>query len=166
MTDKNRIHATTIVAVSRDGRVAVAGDGQVTLGETIVKHSARKVRKMADGKVIGGFAGAVADAFALFEKFEGKLETYKGNLPRAAMEFAKEWRTDKFLRRLEALLVVANKENMLVISGSGEVIEPEEKVVGIGSGGAIALAAARALLKHTTLTADEIAKEALILASS
>ncbi|MEW5947409.1 MAG: ATP-dependent protease subunit HslV [bacterium] len=162
----NRFRATTIVAVARDGRVAVSGDGQVTIGDAVVKRTARKVRRMADGKVVAGFAGSVADALALFEKFESRLEQYRGSLPRAAMEFAKEWRTDKFLRRLEALLVVADADHLLVITGNGEVIEPDEKVAAIGSGGPIALAAARALLKHTSLPAEEISREALNIASS
>ncbi|MFH1539793.1 MAG: ATP-dependent protease subunit HslV [bacterium] len=160
-----KMRGTTVVAVVRDGKVAIAGDGQVTFGDTVMKHTARKVRKMADGGVAAGFAGSVADAFTLFERFEEKLEQYKKNLPRAAMEFAKEWRTDKFLRRLEAMLVVADREHMLVISGGGEVIEPEEKVVGIGSGGAMALAAAKAMLKHTQLGAEEIAREAICIAA-
>lgn len=158
-----RMRGTTILAVARDGKVAVGGDGQVTFGNTIIKATARKVRTMNDGRVLTGFAGSVADAFTLFERFEGKLEQYKGNLPRAAMEFAKEWRTDKFLRRLEAMLVVADKDHMLVLSGGGEVIEPEDRVTGIGSGGPMALAAAKALIKHSTLNAEEIVREALTI---
>ncbi|AQS59363.1 ATP-dependent protease subunit HslV [Desulforamulus ferrireducens] len=160
------MHATTIVAVKKGSKVAVAGDGQVTFGQnTIMKHTARKVRRLHQGKVIAGFAGSVADAFTLFEKFEGKLEEYHGNLLRAAVELAKEWRTDKYLRALEAMLIVANQENLLVLSGNGEVIEPDEGVTAIGSGGPYALAAARALAKHTTLTPGEIAREALSLAA-
>lgn len=157
---------TTIVAVRRDGHVAVAGDGQVTFGNsTIMKHGARKVRRLHGGRVLAGFAGSVADAITLFEKFEGKLEEYHGNLQRAAVELAKEWRLDRMLRRLEALLVVANCDQVLIISGSGEVIEPDDQVAAIGSGGPYALAAARALLKHTELSAREVAKEALGIAA-
>lgn len=160
------MHATTIVAVKKGNQVAVAGDGQVTFGQnTIMKHTARKVRRLHQGKVIAGFAGSVADAFTLFEKFEGKLEQHHGNLTRAAVELAKEWRTDKYLRALEAMLIVANEENLLVLSGNGEVIEPDEGVTAIGSGGPYALAAARALAKHTALAPGEIAKEALSLAA-
>ncbi len=160
------MHATTIVAVKKGTKVAVAGDGQVTFGQnTIMKHTARKVRRLHQGKVIAGFAGSVADAFTLFEKFEGKLEEYHGNLMRAAVELAKEWRTDKYLRALEAMLIVANQENLLVLSGNGEVIEPDEGVTAIGSGGPFALAAARALAKHTALAPGEIAREALSLAA-
>jgi ATP-dependent HslUV protease, peptidase subunit HslV len=161
----SEVHATTIVAVHRDGKVAMAGDGQVTVGASIMKHSARKVRTMADGKVLAGFSGSVADAFTLFERFETKLEQYKANLPRAAMEFARDWRTDKYLRRLEAMLMVTDREHLLVVSGGGEVIEPDNKVAGIGSGGNIALAAARAMLEHTTLPTAEIAREAIRIAS-
>jgi ATP-dependent HslUV protease, peptidase subunit HslV len=161
-----RWRATTVCAVRRDGRVAMAADGQVSLGATIVKGTARKVRRLADGRVIAGFAGSVADAFALFDKFETKLEMYKGNLPRAAMEFAKEWRTDKFLRHLEAQLLVADTDHLLLVSGNGEVIEPDLSVAGIGSGGPMALAAAQALVAHTALSAEEIVREALLIASS
>jgi len=159
-------HATTIVAVKREQEVAMAGDGQVTFGQnTILKHNARKLRRLHGGKVLAGFAGSVADAITLFEKFEGKLESFQGNLKRAAVELAKEWRTDKFLRRLEALLIVADKECLLVVSGNGEVIEPDDGVLAIGSGGPYALAAARALLKKTDLAADAIALEALSIAA-
>lgn len=159
-------HATTIVAVKRDAKVAIAGDGQVTFGQnTIMKHTARKVRRLYNGQVLAGFAGSVADAFTLFEKFEGKLEEYHGNLLRAAVELAKAWRTDKYLRSLEAMLIVANKENLLVLSGNGEVIEPDEGVTAIGSGGPYALAAARALTKHTNFSPKDIAYEALEIAS-
>ena len=157
---------TTIIGVKHRGEVAIAGDGQVSFESTIMKRKARKVRRMYNDKVIGGFAGSVADAITLFEKFEGKLDEYKGNLQRAAVELAKDWRTDKFLRRLEALLVVADKENLLLISGNGEVIEPDEGVVGIGSGGAYAHAAAKGLIKYSNLSAEEIAKESLLIASS
>ncbi|HWP35706.1 MAG TPA: ATP-dependent protease subunit HslV [Thermodesulfobacteriota bacterium] len=159
------MHATTIVAVRRDGRVAIAGDGQVTLGQTVMKHTARKVRRMHHDSVLAGFAGTAADAFTLFEKFEAKLEQYRGQLARAAVELAKEWRTDRILRRLEALLVVADRRQMLVISGSGEVIEPDDGVIAVGSGGPYALAAARALVRHTALSAREVAEEALRIAA-
>jgi ATP-dependent HslUV protease subunit HslV len=159
-------HATTIVAVKKDKEVAMAGDGQVTFGQnTVLKHNARKLRRLHGGTVLAGFAGSVADAITLFEKFEGKLDAYQGNMKRAAVELAKEWRTDKFLRRLEALLVVADKECLLVVSGSGEVIEPDDGVTAIGSGGAYALAAARAMVKHTSLSPGEIAREALAIAA-
>ncbi len=157
---------TTIVAIRKAGRTAIAGDGQVTFGNSIVmKHQARKVRRLYHGQVIAGFAGSVADAFTLFEKFEGKLEQYRGNLPRAAVELAKEWRTDKVLRRLEALLVVADRDNLFIVSGNGEVIEPDDGIAAIGSGGAYALAAARAMLRHTALSAGEIAREAMKIAA-
>lgn len=159
-------HATTIAAVRRNGKVAIAGDGQVTFGgNMILKHQAKKVRRLHNDKVIAGFAGSVADAFTLFEMFEKKLGEYRGNLPRAAVELAKEWRLDKVLRRLEALLIVADAEHMLIISGNGEVIEPDDEVTAIGSGGSYALAAARALVKHTELSAAEIAREALGIAA-
>lgn len=159
-------HATTIVAVKKGNYVAIAGDGQVTFGQnTIMKHTARKVRRLHQGRVVAGFAGSVADAFTLFEKFEGKLEEYHGNLMRAAVELAKDWRTDKYLRTLEAMLIVANSDHLLVLSGNGEVIEPDEGVTAIGSGGPYALAAARALLKHTDLSPRDVVYEALELAA-
>jgi ATP-dependent HslUV protease, peptidase subunit HslV len=158
-------HATTIVAVRHNGHVALGGDGQVTVGDTVMKASAQKVRKLKDGKILAGFAGSVADAFALFEKFEEKLERYPGNLPRACVELAKDWRTDRFLRRLEALLIVADRNHMFVISGDGNVIEPDDDVTAIGSGGAYALAAGRALKAHSTLSATEIAQTALEIAA-
>lgn len=161
-----RIRATTILAVRKDGRAVVAGDGQVSFGDTIMKHRATKVRYMYDGRVLAGFAGAAADAFNLFERLEGKLEEYSGNLTRAAVELAKDWRTDKILRRLEALLLAVDKDHMFVISGTGDVIEPDEEVAAIGSGGPYALAAARALLEHSDLDALEIAREAMKIASS
>lgn len=161
------MHATTIIGVLKDGQVALAGDGQVTFGNNIImKHHARKVRKLYQGRVLAGFAGAVADAFTLFDKFEAKLEAYHGNLYRAAVELGKEWRSDRVLRRLEALLLVADREKMLIISGSGEIIEPDDAVAAIGSGGGFALAAGKALLHHTDMTAGEIAQEALKIASS
>ena len=159
-------HATTIVAVRQKGKTAIAGDGQVTFGQSaIMKSTARKVRRLYHGKVVAGFAGSVADAFTLFEKFEAKLEEFNGNLMRASVELAKEWRTDRVLRKLEALLLVADNETLLMISGGGEVIEPDGDVAAIGSGGFYALAAARALVKHTDMEATEIAKEALTLAA-
>lgn len=158
-------HGTTILAVRRDGKVAIAGDGQVTLGNTVMKKGAVKVRRMGDGKVLAGFAGSTADAFTLFEKFESKLEKYRGNLQRAAVELAKDWRTDKILRRLEALLIVVDKEHSLILSGSGDVIEPEGGAAAIGSGGPFALSAARALLQHSNLDAKTIATEAMKIAA-
>jgi len=159
-------HSTTIVAVRRNGQVAMAGDGQVTFGQnTILKHRAKKIRRLYNNRVLAGFAGSVADAFALFEKFEAKLETYNGNIQRAAVELAKDWRTDRVLRRLEALLIIVDLDHLLVISGGGEVIEPDDGIAAIGSGGPYALASARALLKHTQLTAPEIAREAMEIAS-
>ncbi len=158
--------ATTIVAVKKGETVAIAGDGQVTFsGNMIVKQQARKVRRLYKDKVIAGFAGAVADAFTLFDKFERQLENFHGNLRRAAVELAKEWRTDRFLRKLEALLLVASKDTLLLISGSGEVIEPDDGIAAIGSGGGYALAAARALAGNTELTAGEIAHRALLIAA-
>ncbi|VBB08106.1 atp-dependent protease hslv subunit [Lucifera butyrica] len=160
-------HATTIIAVRQEDKIAIAGDGQVTFGgNTVMKHNAKKVRRLYHGKVLAGFAGSVADAFTLFTKFETKLEEFNGNLMRSAVELAKEWRMDRVLRRLEALLIVADSEHMLIISGNGEVIEPDDNVTAIGSGGSYALAAARALVNHTTLSASEIAREALLIASS
>lgn len=160
-------HATTIVAVRHKGKTAIAGDGQVTFGgNTIMKHNAKKVRRLYHGKVIAGFAGSVADAFTLFSKFEIKLEEFNGNMMRAAVELAKEWRMDRVLRRLEALLIVVDAEHLLIISGNGEVIEPDDEVTAIGSGGPYALAAARALINHSDLNAQEIVREALQIASS
>ncbi len=161
-----KMRSTTILAVRHKGRVVVAGDGQVSFGETVMKHTARKVRRMWNDRVVAGFAGAAADAFALFTKFEAKLEEFSGNLPRAAVELAKDWRTDRALRRLEALLVVVDKEHTLVISGTGDVIEPDDGVIGIGSGGAYAVAAARALVGFSELDARKIAEEAMKIAAS
>ncbi len=158
-------HATTILCISRKGKVAIGGDGQVTMGSTVLKHNARKIRKMYGDKVIGGFAGATADAFTLFEKFEGKLESYRGNITRAAVELAKDWRTDKVLRRLEALLIVADKEHIFIISGNGDVIEPEEGIAAIGSGGPYAQAAAKALTENTDLDVTEILQKAMKIAA-
>ena len=152
---------TTILALRHGGKVVVVGDGQVSLGQTVMKHSARKVRKLHHDKVIAGFAGATADAFTLFEKFEAKLEQFNGNLKRAAVELAKDWRTDRVLRRLEALLIVADTDDRLVISGGGEWVEPDDGVIAIGSGGNFALAAARVLIKHSQLDAHAIAEEAM-----
>src|SRR5881227_3291387 len=158
------IRSTTILCVRRDGHVALGGDGQVTLGDTVMKANANKVRALKGGKILAGFAGASADAFTLFEKFEEKLERYPGNLPRAAVELAKDWRSDRVLRRLEALLVVANKDHGFVISGTGELIEPDDGVLAIGSGGSYALAAARALLAATELEARDVVERALTIA--
>ncbi len=157
-------HGTTICAVLRNGRVAMAGDGQVTLGNTVFKNGARKVRKIYGGRVLAGFAGSVADAFALLERFEDKLQTYGGNLLKSAVELAKDWRTDRVLRRLEAMLLVADKTKILLISGNGDVIEPDIPVMAIGSGGAYAQAAARALYENTELPPEEIAKKSLEIA--
>jgi ATP-dependent HslUV protease subunit HslV len=161
-----KIRATTILAVRKDDKAVMAGDGQVSLGETIMKHKAAKVRFMYEDKVLVGFAGAAADAFNLFERLEEKLETYNGNLTRAAVELAKDWRTDKILRRLEALLLAMDKEHILIISGTGDVIEPDEAVAAIGSGGAYALAAAKAMAEHSDLDAVTIAREAMKIAAS
>lgn len=157
---------TTICGVRRNGTIAIAGDGQVTMGESVVmKNGAKKVRRIYDGKVVIGFAGSVADAFALSEKFEEKLTQFSGNLPRAAVELAQEWRLDKAMRKLEAMLLCADKENLMLVSGTGEVIEPDDDILAIGSGGNYALAAARALIANTDLPADEIARKALEIAS-
>lgn len=158
-------HATTILSVRRGRDVVIGGDGQVSLGETVLKGNARKVRTLYDGKVIAGFAGGTADAFTLFERFEGKLEEHRGNLLRAAVELAKDWRTDRMLRRLEAMLAVANREHSLIVSGTGDVIEPEHDIIAIGSGGAYARAAARALLEETTLEAEAVVRRALGIAA-
>jgi ATP-dependent HslUV protease subunit HslV len=165
MHRSKEFYGTTIVGIMKDGEVAIGGDGQVTFGETIVKRNTRKVRKLFNDTIIAGFAGTAADAFTLFDRFEQKLEQYQGNLNRAAVELAKDWRTDKYLRRLEALLGVMNSESAFIISGSGDVIEPEDGIIAIGSGGPYALAAARALLKFTKLSAREIVQEALLITS-
>ena len=160
------IRATTILAVKKDGKVAMAGDGQVTIGQSmIMKHTARKIRRLYEGKVLAGFAGATADAFTLFELFEAKLKETRGNLVKAAVAMAKDWRKDKYLRKLEAMLLVADEKNLLVISGSGDVIEPDDDVAAIGSGGPYALAAARALTRATELDAEKIAAEAMNIAA-
>ena len=158
-------HATTVACVRHKGRVALAGDGQVSIGQTIVKAGARKVRKVYQGRVLAGFAGAAADAFTLFAKFESKLDEHRGNLQRAAVELAKDWRMDRVLRRLEALLAVADAEASFIISGTGDVIEPDDGLIGIGSGGPYALAAARALCAHSSLPAEQIAEQALRIAA-
>ena len=160
------LRSTTILSVRHRGQAAIAGDGQVSFGEVVMKHTARKVRRMYNDTVIAGFAGAAADAFALFTKFEAKLEEFNGNLPRAAVELAKDWRMDRALRRLEALLAVVDQEHSLIISGTGDVIEPDDGIIGIGSGGGYATAAARALVKHSTLSAREITAEAMRIAAS
>lgn len=156
---------TTILCVRRDGKVAIAGDGQVTFGNTVLKQNAKKIRRMFGDKVLAGFSGATADAFTLFEKFEGKLESYRGNIKRATVELAKDWRTDRVLRRLEALLIVADSEHTFIISGTGDVIEPEGGVAAIGSGGPYAQASARALYENTSLSAKEIAEKAMLITS-
>ena len=158
-------HATTVIAVRKDGKVAIGADGQVTLGDTVMKGNATKLRRLADGVVLAGFAGAVADAFTLFERFEAKLQEYNKNLLRAAVELGKEWRTDKYLRQLNALLAVCDAEQSLLISGTGEIIEPEDGILAIGSGGSYALAAARALMKHADLDAEEMVRESLKVAA-
>ncbi|HID98002.1 MAG TPA: ATP-dependent protease subunit HslV [Thermodesulfobacteriaceae bacterium] len=163
---RDNFHATTVLAIRHMGEVVFAGDGQVTLSNTVIKHRAVKIRKLHDGNVLTGFAGATADAFTLFEKLEHKLEEYKGNLVRSAVELAKEWRTDKILRRLEALLIAADRDKSLLISGSGDVIEPDDGILAIGSGGPYALSAARGLVAHSSLSAREIAEESLRIAAS
>ena len=162
---RESFHHTTILCVRHGGQVAMAGDGQVTLGNSVVKQGARKIRKLHDGKILAGFAGSAADAFALFTKFEAKLDEYRGNLERASVELVKDWRTDRVLRRLEALLVVANGDHSYLLSGTGDLIEPDDGVLAVGSGGPGALAAARALIAHSKLSAREIAFEAMKLAA-
>jgi ATP-dependent HslUV protease subunit HslV len=159
------MRGTTIICVRHKGKVALGGDGQVTMGTTVVKHGARKIRRLYQEKVIAGFSGATADAFTLFEKFEGKLEQYHGNITRAAVELAKDWRTDRILRRLEALLIVADQEHTFLISGTGDVIEPDDEVTAVGSGGPYALAAARSLIRHSDLEARTIVEESMRIAA-
>lgn len=159
------IHATTILAVRKDGRVSLGGDGQVTMGDTVVKGTALKVRKLKDGRILAGFAGSVADAFTLFEKLEEKLDRYPANLTRACVELAKDWRTDRFLRRLDAVLIVADRDRLFMVSGDGNVIEPDDDVVAVGSGGNYALAAARAMKTHSPLPAGDIVRAALEIAA-
>ena len=159
------IHATTVICVRRDGKVAMAGDGQVTIGNTVMKQGAAKVRRLYNDRILAGFAGSAADAFALFSRFEGKLEEYRGNMERSVVELAKDWRLDKYLRQLQAFLIVANEEKAYLLSGTGDLIQPDDGILAIGSGGSFALAAARALMSHTTMTASEIAKESMLIAS-
>ena len=159
------IRATTVVCVRRDGQVAMAGDGQVTVGNTVMKHGAAKVRRLYHDKILAGFAGSAADAFALFSRFEAKLEEYRGNMERAVVELAKDWRMDKYLRQLQAMLIVANNERAYLISGTGDLIQPDDGILAIGSGGPFALAAARALMKHTTLSAAAVAEESMRVAA-
>lgn len=160
-----QIHATTVLCVRRNDEVAMAGDGQVTVGTTVMKHGAAKVRRLYHDKIIAGFAGSAADAFALFSRFEGKLEEYRGNMERSVIELAKDWRMDKYLRQLQAMLIVANSEKSYLISGTGDLIQPDDGLLAIGSGGPYALAAARALVKYTSMSAKEIAQESLRIAS-
>ncbi len=164
MKNQRTVRSTTVLCVRRDGKVVMAGDGQVTLGDGIVKHSAKKIRRLYGDKILAGFAGSTADAFSLFSRFETKLEQYQGNLGRAAVELAKDWRTDKMLRQLEALLLVADQSSTFLISGAGDVIEPDEGIAAIGSGGPYATSAARALAEHTQLSARQIAEEAMKIA--
>jgi len=164
--NKLSLHSTTVIGVRRHDKVALGSDGQATLGTTVMKHKAQKVRRLYEGKVLAGFAGSTADAFTLFERFEDKLKQYGGNLTRASVELAKDWRTDRYLRRLEALLAVATVDRLLLLSGSGDIIEPDDDIVAIGSGGSFALAAARAMIKHVPdLTAKEIVKDSLSVAA-
>jgi ATP-dependent HslUV protease subunit HslV len=165
MSESTTWHGTTILSVRRGGEVVIAGDGQVTLGQTVIKSNARKVRRLGDGGVIGGFAGATADAFTLFERLEAKLEQYPGQLTRACVELAKDWRTDRYLRRLEAMMAVADKSVSLTLTGNGDVLEPEDGLIGIGSGGAFALSAARALIEVDDLDAEVIARRAMKIAA-
>jgi ATP-dependent HslUV protease subunit HslV len=159
------IHATTVICVRRDGKVAMAGDGQVTIGNTVMKQGAAKVRRLYNDRILAGFAGSAADAFALFSRFEGKLEEYRGNMERSVVELAKDWRLDKYLRQLQAFLIVANEEKAYLLSGTGDLIQPDDGILAIGSGGSFALAAARALMSHTKMTASEIAKESMLIAA-
>ena len=163
--DEPLIRATTVICVRRDDKVALAGDGQVTVGNTIMKHGAAKVRRLYHDKILAGFAGSAADAFALFSRFEAKLEEFRGNMERSVVELAKDWRMDKYLRQLQAMLIVANNERAYLISGTGDLIQPDDGILAIGSGGPFALAAARALMKHTQMSASEVAKESLRIAS-
>ena len=165
MENKEKWRSTTVLAIKKDGKVAMAADGQVTLGSTVMKSEAKKIRKIYDDKILLGFAGSTADAFNLFDKFEGKVNEYGGNILRASVELAKEWRTDKILRRLEAMLIAADKNNILIISGSGDVVEPDHGIAAIGSGGNYALSAARAYMESSDLTAFDIAKKSLEIAA-
>jgi ATP-dependent HslUV protease, peptidase subunit HslV len=159
------IRSTTVICIRHKGRVVMAGDGQVTMGQTVLKKSAQKIRRLAKGGILAGFAGSTSDAFALFSRFEAKLEEFRGNLPRAAIELAKDWRLDKALRQLDALLIVADKDNTFFISGTGDVVEPDDGIAAIGSGGPYALAAARALVRNTDLSAREIAEKAMAISA-
>lgn len=163
---KRDVRSTTILALKRDGKVVLAGDGQVSIGETVFKHNANKLRRMRDGKILAGYAGAAADALALFERLEAKLDEYSGNLPRACVELVKLWRTDKVLRQLEAILIVADTENLLLVTGTGDLMSPDEDLVAIGSGGGYARAAAEALLKNTDMSLEDVAREAMRIAAS
>jgi ATP-dependent HslUV protease, peptidase subunit HslV len=165
MPQPHAFHGTTILAVRRDGRAAIAGDGQVTLGQTVMKHTARKLRRLHNGQVLAGFAGSAADGLALFSRFEAKIEEYRGSLERAAVELSKEWRTDRVLRRLEAFLVVSDREASFLLSGAGDVIAPDDGIVAVGSGAPYALAAARALVRHTAMDAETVALEAMKIAA-
>ena len=165
MNTKRAVRSTTVLSVRRDGKVVLAGDGQVTLGESIIKHTAKKIRRLYQDKILAGFAGSTADAFSLFSRFESKLEQYHGNIGRAAVELAKDWRKDRALRHLEALLIVADSKGTFILSGNGDVIEPDDGLVAIGSGGTYALSAARALMKHSKLSAKDLALEAMRIAS-
>lgn len=162
---KRLIRSTTVLCVRRDGKVVMAGDGQVTLGESVIKHSAKKIRRLYQDKILAGFAGSTADAFSLFSRFESKLEQYHGNVGRSAVELAKDWRTDKFLRHLQALLIVTDKDQTFLLSGQGDVIEPDGGIAAIGSGGPYAQSAAQALMEHTQLSAHQIAEESMKIAS-
>src|SRR6187455_1942597 len=159
------LHSTTVLAVRHGGQTVMASDGQVTFGDTVVKQSARKIRRLYNDRILAGFAGSAADSFALFSRFEAKLEQYRGNLERSAVELARDWRTDRLLRRLEAMLIVANKESTFLLSGTGDLIEPDDGIVAVGSGGPFAMAAARALVKHSQLDARQIAEEAMRIAA-
>src|SRR5687767_8210144 len=159
------LHSTTILALRLNDRAVMAGDGQVTFGQTVMKHHARKIRKLYHDRILAGFAGSAADSFALFSRFESKLEQYRGNLERAAVELARDWRTDRLLRRLEAMMIVADKKSMFLLSGTGDLIEPDDGIVAVGSGGPFAMAAARALSRHSQLTARQIAEEAMTIAA-
>lgn len=159
------LHATTILAVRHQDHTCLAGDGQVTLGNTVVKHGARKIRRLYNDSILAGFAGSAADSFALFSRFESKLEQYRGNLERAAVELARDWRTDRVLRRLEAMMIVADRKSVFLLSGTGDLIEPDDGIVAVGSGGPYAMAAARALSRHSQLTARQIAEEAMAIAA-
>jgi ATP-dependent HslUV protease subunit HslV len=163
--DEQVIHSTTVICVRRDGQVAMAGDGQVTIGNTVMKHGAAKVRRLYGDRILAGFAGSAADSFALFSRFEAKLEEYRGNMERSIVELAKDWRLDKYLRQLQAFLIVANNEKAYLVSGTGDLIQPDDGILAIGSGGPFALAAARALLKYTTMSAKEIAGESMRIAA-